>query len=183
MDLDLFGEPVKYEQSNALLYLKERDEFTLGNRLQRLEYLHQLNPEGITMAGNDMEMMFSYRELQDAFINGHFLSTIILGQSWIEKNLHIELLNRGLSNIAKKGFSEMVKYCKSENIIHSYLADKMEKFRQIRNPITHLKTLDFEYNLSNRSYANMKNPLKQLEIDSKEIIALCGHIAVQGLRN
>src|SRR5690554_3707143 len=104
MDLDLFGDPVKYEQSTKLLYLQDKDEFTLGNRLIRLEYLHQLNPDGINMLGNDLELMFSYRELREVFINGHFLSTIVLGQAWLEKLLHIEFISNNLEYIAKKGF-------------------------------------------------------------------------------
>lgn len=181
MDLDLFGEPIKYEHSTKLIYLQDKDEFTLGNRLKRLEYLHQLNPDGISILGNDMELMFSYRELQEVFINGHFLSTIVLGQAWMEKLLHIELINNNLNHIAKKGFYHMIKYSKEHKLLHSYLIEKMDKFRLIRNPITHLKENNYKHNLNNRSFSNMENPLNQLENDAREIIAVCGHIAKYGL--
>ena len=66
-------------------------------------------------------------------------------------------------------------------LIHEYILIQIDKFRQIRNPITHLKELDYEYNLSNRSFKNKTNPLIQLEIDATKIIEICGHIAKYGL--
>ena len=181
METDLFGEKINRKETKTEWYLRNKDEQTLQARSTRLEYLHKLNPEGMSLAGN-MELVLSYRELQEVFINGHFLSAILLGQSWIEKNLHIYLTENGLKNIAKKGPKYMIDYCVEHKLIDRILTKKMDKFRLIRNPIAHIKSSDYEYCLDKRSTANRNNPFIQLEKDAKEIIEISTHIAVFGLK-
>lgn len=179
MNKDLFGNPIINIKGDAELYLQEKDKMTISSRAERLEYLQKLNPEGMIFGGQ-MELIFSYRELQDVYIDGHFLSTIVLGQAWIEKLLHIYLQLNDLGNIAKKGFSVMIKYCGENDLVHEYLIKKIEKFRLIRNPITHIKSFDYEHSLDKRSFKNKENPMIQLENDAREIIEISGHIAKYG---
>lgn len=155
MNKDLFGNPIEKKLDVAELYLREKDEATIYIRAERLKYLSKINPEGLIFSGQ-MELYLSYKELQETFIQGHFLSTIVLGQAWIEKILHSYLNSVGLNNIAKKGLSGMVKYCWENNLAHEYLLSKIENFRLIRNPITHLKSFDYEHGLDQRSFKNKK---------------------------
>ena len=78
---DFFGNKIMQIESPQMDYLRNRDNYTLSARVSRLEYLHKLKPDGMSFIGSDMELIFSYREMQDSFINGQFLSTILLGQS------------------------------------------------------------------------------------------------------
>lgn len=180
MNTDLFGEEIKKPETKVGLYIKDKDEQTFDLRVQRLEYLHKLNPDGLSLAGN-IELVLSYRELQEVYINGHYLSVILLGQSWIEKNLHIHLEKEGLKNITKKGAAYMIDYCIENKLITEIIANKMNKFRLIRNPIAHIKSENHEHNLGNRSSKNRNNPFIQLEKDAKEVIELSTHIARYGL--
>lgn len=180
METDLFGEEIRKKETKTELYIKNRDEQNFDSKVSRLEYLHKLNPDGIAFAGN-MELVLSYRELQEIFINGHYLSVILLGQAWIEKNLHIHFEQIGLKNIAKKGSAFMINYCIENNIVNEILTKKMDKFRLIRNPIAHIKSSEYEHSLDKRSMNNRKNPFIQLEDDAKEVIEISGHIAKYGL--
>ena len=181
MDTDLFGNKIKREETKTEWYLRQKDEQTMSSRVSRLEYLHKLNPEGLIFSGQ-LELVLSYRELQDTYINGHFLSVILLGQSWIEKILHSHLESLGLKSVTKKGFAFMTQYCQDNQLVDDYLTKKMNKFRLIRNPVSHLKSDDYEHDLSKRAFRNQKNPMTQLELDAKEIIEICGHVAKHGLK-
>lgn len=176
MNTNLFGEEIKRPESKVGLYIKNKDEQTFDSRVKRLEYLHKLNPDGLSLAGN-IELVLSYRELQEVYINGHYLSVILLGQSWIEKNLYIHLEKKNLKNITKNGSAYMINYCIENKLINEILAKKMDKFRLIRNPIAHIKSENYEHNLVNRSSKNKNNPFVQLEKDAKEVIELSTHIA------
>jgi hypothetical protein len=180
MNKDLFGNEIHYPESKVGGYIKNKDELTFSARVARLEYLHKLNPDGLSLAGN-MELVLSYRELQEVYINGHYLSVILLGQSWIEKNLHIYLEKIGLKNITKKGSAAMIQHCIDNNLINGVLSKKMDKFRLIRNPIAHIKSENYEYNLGVRSSLSKNNPFVQLEKDAKEVIEISTHIARYGL--
>lgn len=180
MKTDLFGNKIRKKETKTEWYIRNKDEQNFNAKVARLEYLHKLNPEGMAFAGN-MELVLSYRELQEVFINGHYLSVILLGQTWIEKNIFLHLEGIGLRNVAKKGAAFMINYCIEHNIINEILTRKMEKFRLIRNPIAHIKSADYEHGLDKRSMTNNKNPLIQLEDEAKEVIEISGHIAKYGL--
>lgn len=176
MNTNLFGEEIKKPETKVGLYIKNKDEQTFDSRVQRLEYLHKLNPDGLSLAGN-IELVLSYRELQEVYINGHYLSVILLGQSWIEKNLQIHLEKKNLKSITKKGSAYMINYCIKNKLINEIISKKIDKFRLIRNPIAHIKSENYEHNLGNRSSKNKNNPFVQLEKDAKEVIELSTHIA------
>lgn len=181
MNKDLFGNPIVKTPEEPELYLREKDEISIYARTERLKYLSKINPEGLVFSGQ-LELVLSYRELQEVYINGHFLSTIVLGQAWIEKTLQIYMYLVDLNNISKKGFSAMLKHCSENNLVHEYLIMKIENFRLIRNPITHLKSFEYEHSLGKRAFKNKENPLIQLEKDSKEMIEICAYIAKNGWR-
>lgn len=180
MEKDLFGEKIKHDPTIQEQYLRNRDEMYLGNRIKRLEYLHQINPDGLVFAG-DTELVFGYREAQDAFIAGHFLSTIVLSQAFIEKIMHVHFEQIDLKNISGKGLAKMIAYCKENNIGHEIVINKIDWLRKIRNPITHLKNLNYGHRLDNRAFENRKNPLIQLEDDAKEAISVMTYVATRGI--
>ena len=176
MNKDLFGNPIKHQNTEWENYLEEKDFFTRETRSERLNYWEKLNPYGIAFAG-ELELIYSYTELKEIYVAGHFLSSIVLGQAWIEKTLQLKLEQTGHENIAKKNLYKMINHCFDNSLANKYLLEKVDKFRLWRNPITHLKSPDYEHNLSSRTFKNKTEPLKQLEKDAKEVIEVAIHIA------
>src|SRR5690606_5738225 len=142
-------------------YIKKRENLFFQQKVKRLKYLHKINPHGLTLAGQ-AELVLTYREVQLCYIDGHFLATIILSQAFVEKIIHDFYNKLGHQNIAKKGFNEILKHAGINNLINEYIIKQINLIRQIRNPITHLKTPEYEHSLDKRSFKNTRLPHLQI---------------------
>ncbi len=127
----------------------------------------------------EMEIIYTFEEAKDSFINGQFIATIILAQSFIEKLFHAHFIERGLDSIAKRGLSAMIKHGRKTQIISGFFLDRADELRKIRNPFTHLKEYDYPHKLSNRMYVNKTQPYEQLEKDAKNAISIMILVAIQ----
>ena len=122
------------------------------------------------MLAGDMEFVFTFGEIKGCFINGHFIATIVLTQSFIEK-IFIEHFNsKNLTKETNNGLDRMIKYARKNAIIHSIILDKVDGLRQKRNPFVHSKDWSYPYSLSHRIIKNKTQPYEQLEKDAKEAI-------------
>lgn len=181
MGKDLFGNDVEKTSFDITeQYIKDRDEVMFVQRSNRLKYLHKINPNGITLAG-EAELVLTYRELQLCFIDGHALATVVLAQAFVEKVLHDHYNQLGLSEIAKKGLNAILQHAIKNKSLNPYIIKKIDKIRLIRNPITHLKENDYKHSLDNRSYNSMVSPINQLENDAKEAVEIATFIAITNL--
>lgn len=178
IEKDLFGNIVKKKRKTRLeTSLEKYDSKSFEDRLTRLEYLNTIFPKGFGIAG-DQETVYIFVEAKMAFINGEFISTILLAQAFIERKLQMHFESLDLGHIAKRGLKSMIDYARKNNILHSYLIERINSLRKKRNPFTHLKPFDYEFNLNQRMFNEFRNsnqfkqPMEILEVDSKEAISL-----------
>ena len=75
---DLFGENIKEQENEYETYLKLYDSQTLDERVQKLKYLDKIKSDGYLMTSGDLEIGYTYQEVQYAFVHGYFLSTLVL---------------------------------------------------------------------------------------------------------
>jgi hypothetical protein len=179
MQKDLFGKKVVKPKSKTKLEisLAKYDSDSFNDRLERLKYLDKIFPKGYGF-GADVETVYIFGEAKMAFINGEFISTILLSQAFIERKLQMYYNSIGLDNIANRGLKAITDHAKKNNTIHDFLIVKIDTLRKKRNPFVHLKEIDHEYNLDQRmvkSIGNakgLKQPFEILIDDAKEAIAL-----------
>ena len=156
-------------------YLKYKDEVSLKGRVARLKYLHRINPDGMTMTG-PMELVFTMREIQWSYIEGFYLSTIVLSSALLEKTIHRLLLDKK-EKIRDKSLSGMLNQIREKNLIEEYVLDRIDQIRLQRNPITHFKDLEHPHSLDKRSLASGLPPESQLENDAKKAVEISTYLA------
>ena len=179
MQQDLFGDESSENRQFDIQeqYIKEREDLNFSLKVNRLKHLHKINPNGITLMGQ-IELVLTYREAQLCYIDGHFLSTIVLSQAFVEKIIYQFYTEIGKDKIAKRGLNAILSDAKKNRIIKEFIINKIDKIRLIRNPITHSKGVDYPHSLDNRSYKNRISPIIQIEKDAKEAIEIATFIAI-----
>jgi hypothetical protein len=92
---DLFGNEIerKTYKSAAEKELNGYDIRLFPERLERLKFIKKHSSNGYSMFG-DMEFVFTFSEIQQCYIDGHFIATIVLSQSFLEKLLDIHLTKK-----------------------------------------------------------------------------------------
>ena len=135
MEHDLFGNETSKTPDLTENYISDRDQICFQDRVNRLKYLHKINPGGLVLAGQS-ELVLTYREIQLCYIDGHFLATIVLSQAFVEKIVFDFYMRKGFDKIAKKGFSAILEHSKENKIIKEFIIKRLNKMRLIRNPIT-----------------------------------------------
>lgn len=170
---DLFGSEIKTKvyKSAAEKELNSYDKALFPERLERLKFIKKHQQKGYSMFG-DMEFVFTFTEIQQCYINGHFIATIVLSQSFLEKLLDIHLSKKGFEKVTKYGLEKMIKVAVKENILHPKILELLNSLRLKRNPFIHSKDWDYPHTLSKRSFENKLRPEEQLENDATEAINL-----------
>jgi len=170
---DLFGNEIKKKtyKSTTEKELISYDKILFPQRFERLKFVKKYNPKGFSMFG-DMEFVFTFNEIQKCYVNGHFIATIVLSQSFLEKLLGIHLSKKGLEKETKYGLEKMIKVATRENILHPKVLELLNCLRLKRNPFIHSKSWDYPHTLSKRSFENKLRPEEQLEKDATEAMSL-----------
>ena len=177
MQQELFPNNSKKKKKNSSeeLELTKYDQDTIIDRVERLKFIKLIVPEEYIF-GADLETIYILKEAKMAFINGEFISTILLSQAFIERLLQIHYVSLGLEKFSQQGINKILVHAKTHNTIHSFLLPKIDELRKKRNPFVHLKPHGHEYNITQRIIANkdndFKQPMEMLFIDAKEAIRL-----------
>jgi len=151
----LFGNKPTKKNTKFETTLKKYDSNTIDERVERLKFINTLIP-GEYIFGADPETIFIFEEAKMAFINGQFISTILLSQAYIERSLQIHYNSIGLDSVAKKGLKAILDHARKHKTIHHFLLPKIDELRKIRNPFVHLKEHEHNYNLSQRILKNIQ---------------------------
>ena len=186
---NLFGESIKKKRRKSRLEssLEKYDKETFKERLERLKFLNKVSPKDFGILA-DPETVYVFSEAKMAFINGEFISTILLSQAFIERKLQLHYLSLGLENVANRGLKGIVTHAKKNNILHEYLIERIDILRKRRNPFSHVKPIGHEFNLAQRMVDLKSNKTyRQLEEiminDAKEAISLMYTIFITELKN
>lgn len=179
MQRDLFGKKIAKlkKRSRLELYLAKYDKDSFSERLIRLQHIKKIFPKGYSIA-SDVETVYIFGEAKMAFVNGEYISTILLSQAFIERKLQKHFNSKGLEKVASRGLKAMVDHAKKNKTVHAFLIEKIDTLRKKRNPFVHLKEIGHEFNLDQRmaksinSPKGFKQPFEILFEDAKEAISL-----------
>ena len=112
---DLFGNNIlKKTKTRLESSLEKYDSNSFNDRLERLKFLNKVFPKGYGIMG-DQETVYVFSEVKMAFINGEFISTILLAQAFIERNLQGYYESIGLEKIAQKGLKSIIDHAKKND--------------------------------------------------------------------
>ncbi|MBL8092305.1 MAG: hypothetical protein JNJ43_18370 [Anaerolineales bacterium] len=167
---DMFGHPVRKRVDKYERMLAKSDKETFASRVERLKFVDGIIGN-IGMLGS-METVFIFREAGWAYINGAFISTIMLSQAFIERRLHDLMFEKGFESEAKHGAQSIIKFCRKNQLVSDFLLDKFDRLRQIRNPFVHVKSSDHPFSLDQRMFTEKIQPNDLIENDAKEALSL-----------
>lgn len=181
MEKDLFGKKVVKKKSMLEKAIEKYDRNSFKDRLKRLKYLNEVFPKGYSFL-SDIETAYIFDETKMAFINGEFIATLMLSQAYIERKLQNYFSSIGLATEAKRGIKYIISYARKHGLIDEFLLDKIDLLRKKRNPFSHLKPYEYEFNISHRLKKEMKEPLLIIEKDAHEAISLMYHISISDFK-
>lgn len=171
MQKDLFGNTIDNRDSFEK-ELFEFDKATFNDRLSRFRYLYEYYPEYNTIMFGTDESYRIFHEVKSCFINGEFISVVILAISFIERRFQESLKINGFEKESKETLSSILKRFKGKSSIPDYFIDRVDSLRLKRNPFVHMRDIDDEDNLYIRSSLKKRSIEAVLENDAKEAIAL-----------
>ena len=169
--------------NNAVLqkHLLMDDKQSLSQRFENYKYIYkEFGPPTDMLLVGGFPAMFAIHELRSSYINGCYMATILLAQSFIEHTLGGSFLMGGDDATVEKGFANLIKEALSIGQIDKELAKKLRELRKMRNPYTHPNP-----GVTSRSYMGR---MKEKETYKPEILAkqdakLVIQIVVDYLRN
>ena len=174
---DLFGYVKKTRRSRLESALIKNDRETLSARLDRLRHLQSIFPQGYGFLSG-VETAYIFDEAKMTYLNGQFVAAILLAQAHIEHRLQGYVAGRGENQIAKSGLAKITKYLRSNNLLHKFLLDRIDRLRKMRNPFSHLQDFDYPDSLSKRAIAYKYNFSETLRHDAEFALALMYEVAV-----
>ena len=119
-------------------HLKMRDASDLPERIARCRFMWEQfgPPSGMLLIGG-IPAMFAIRELQRSFLDGNFVATVLLAQSFVEHSLGAAYSMAGAEAVVRQGFKALVEAAHSDGRVPKELAEKLHTLRKMRNPYTH----------------------------------------------
>ena len=113
----------------------------LEERLERYKFVWQEfgPPEEMLLVGG-MSAYLALEEIRLCYIEGFYLSCVLLAQVFIENSLGGNYIVAGDDVTAENGFAKLIEKSLSDKIIDVTLAQKLDSLRKMRNPYTHPKS-------------------------------------------
>jgi hypothetical protein len=175
---DLFGTEIKHEEDDSAIELSLIEGNTFEQKVKRFKYLEKLlapdtceygNCSGLGVSAN-LESRLLFEEAKTTYVNGEFIATILLCQAFIEHWLTV-LCERNVAELPKN-LEGLLTVCCKEGLVHPYVLEKINDLRLIRNPLTHRKSSEYPYSISQRMVDMKVDREELLENDAKKAIEI-----------
>ena len=177
---DLFGQKKRKRKGHYESILCKYDRDSFNERLQRLRWLFRVFPKGYSFM-MPIEPASIFDEAKMAFVNGEYISTILLASAFVEHWLSSYLSGKGFGKEARRGLKSIIDCLRENNLVHGYLLDKIDHIRQIRIPFAHKKAPGHSKNLDQRMFLEQRQPFEVLEKDAKDAISIMYQLAIARL--
>lgn len=177
-DRDLFGNEIAAHDDPLEDNLAAYDQNTFAERLSRLEYLYKVFPENYSFLMG-MSAHYLFDEARRAFINGELVGTVLLAQAFIEHWLQAQLESKGfVFDRSRQGLRYILRCLRDNNLLHSFLIDRIDDLRKLRNPFVHLRPFDDPNDIGRRSVNARMAPDDLILNDAKIALSLMYQIAM-----
>lgn len=158
----------------------------LEGRVTRLRLLIAIESDfgagrGLLLPGG-FPASLAYVETRRAYVNGEFLSVILLSQCVLENalaaHLGLEAMSAEIHGVdgpttkARPGFRDTIKDCKGIGVLSE--ADELDLYRlaDLRNAIAHFRTVDDPRHLDRRSISERRPAIDICEDDARFAVTL-----------
>jgi len=126
----------------------------LLGKIQRFRFLNDLGERDgrQSMLFGGQLVYNAWMEARSSFVHGNYVATVLLCQSLVE-NLLAAFLHGGLLETLpnRVRFDETLQRCLATNVIDEQDQADLKQLVDLRNPLTHFRSVDDERNLDRRS--------------------------------
>lgn len=163
--------------SIAKEWLTREDTVCRQDRLARLHWLIDKAPDAEywTFPGGQMSK-YLFEEARYCFIYGQFLSTIVLGLSYIEHTLASLFYASGQNDRERSSISVLLKEALSCGWINQSEFDNLEHAREIRNPVAHFRRPSHDETIEYRAVNEIELPYIIIEEDARHVMETVLHL-------
>lgn len=171
---DIFSAPSDLALAQQLLADLHNDLVGKVARFRQLEDLSgALGSSGTMLFGGETALA-AWHEARSSFVHGNFTATVLLCQGLVE-NLLAAFLRAGLmqDDLPRRiAFGETLKRCQDQRVITATDAQDLKKLMELRNPLSHFRSLDDSSNLSRRVLNTMMPAEEHLLADATFALSL-----------
>jgi len=147
---NLFGKREKKQLDAFEQFLVERDRNTLMERAERLRFTEEIYPHDLfIMTDNESAMLLEEAKL--SYVNGEFISTMLLCQAYIDRRFQLYFEAVNLKKQAKGSMEQKIQYFREHNLMPDFVLSQIDLLRKKRNPFAHLKAVEHEFNMTWRT--------------------------------
>ncbi len=171
LERDLFGKVIPKKKSRLQTELEKFDRDTMQGRMDRLKFVKAFIPRNVWLSMS-IETATIFSEVKMAFVNGEYVSTILLAVCFAEHWLGGYLEGRKYSKKAYSSLSTIIDTLREDALVPEYLLSRLDRLREIRNPFVHMKNWDHPAKLDRRWILERKPPFELLEEDAREALSL-----------
>jgi hypothetical protein len=141
----------------------------LHDKVARYRYLADAGEalgDGGTMLFGGSVSFAALGEARSSFVHGNFIATILLCQSFAENTLAGFLHIRSADLPNKVSFQETLGRAESSGILNSDDVAALKKLAELRNPLSHFRSVSDPGNLTRRSMTTDELPEEILRVDA-----------------
>ncbi|MFH1905959.1 MAG: hypothetical protein ABIL11_01025 [Chloroflexota bacterium] len=154
-------------------WLLNEDKQCYDERLARLEWLASITPaKGAWLFHGGLTTKSLFEETRYCFIYGQFLSTIVLGFSFIEHSLASLLYGAGYNELERVNASSLVKKAFAIGLIDKIEWNRLERIRKFRNPIVHFRRPDDKDRIETSMVQERKNYYELVEKEARFVMII-----------
>lgn len=168
---DLFGKRIRLRRSRYEVGLQKYDEANRRERAERLKWIDQTIPRGLSVGG-PYETMLVFREARDCYVAGHLIGALVLASAFIEHWMSGFIAARGFEADSKRGLAACTDCARKNLLLPDAVLNKLDRLRVVRNPFVHLKPFDHEHIISRRMLSTRTAPEELMDRDAKDAISL-----------
>lgn len=115
-------------------------------------------------------------EAAETFLSGQFISTTILGFSFIERTIAGRLHHLGKKSESKSKSEVLFKHAKKYKWLSDEEYQNLEEIRKFRNPIVHFKDPLDESRPEIQALLNAKTTKEYLEVQAERVLMAAIHV-------
>lgn len=181
MKNDLFGQPVRKRKPQLQSVLERLDRESMQARLGRAQRVQAIFPKDYSFLMS-FEAVYVFDEAKMAFMNGQFVSTILLAVAFSELWLGRFLRSKGFEKEARSGLKAIAARLRQHGLVQEFILGKVDRLREIRNPFVHLKPPGHPHRITQRAITQGRDPDRILRRDAEEMLSVMYQISVYPLR-
>jgi hypothetical protein len=149
----------------------------LAGKVARCQQLADLSTilgsNGAMLPGGEITYS-AWSEARASFIHGNFVATVLLAQGLAEHVLagHLDMALGGEELPERINFKETLKRCSERGVISARDTADLKRLMDLRNPLSHYRSINDPSNLSRRVLTERIHPFEQLKRDATFAISM-----------